>query len=103
MENLPKTHIEFCNMLYSCIDFEYLEESTLLNCIICETGKKQISEKDVENWLRGLPSACTIPFCDFEIKQILNSCGNENWSISDYWKFASSRVLQFAKKPKLYV
>jgi|APGre2960657373_1045057.scaffolds.fasta_scaffold49755_3 hypothetical protein len=103
MEKLPKTHVEFCNMLYCCIDFEYLGKCSLLDCIISETGKNQILEKDVEKWLRGLPSACTIPFRDFEIYEILKSCGNSQWSIDDYWKFAASRVLQFAKKPKLYI
>lgn len=102
MKNLPRTHIEFCNMLHSCIDLaDYEKGQSLKNIIESEKGKP-LSITVVEDWLRGLPSACTIPFYDCEIKAILISCGNEHWSVDQYWEFAASRVLEFAMNPKAY-
>ena len=110
---LPKNHVEFCNMLYSCIDLsEHDEGATLLSiiqsekrykCPVGPDGKTAIpSIEVVEDWLRGLPSACSIPYDAGEVQQILAACGNGHWSDDDYWRFAASRIREFALRPELY-
>ena len=104
MKTLPKTHIEFCNMLYDCIDFEYLKECscTLAECIKSEKNTNKLTIEVVQDWLQGLPTACTIPFQNYRINQILESCGKRYFSIEDYWRFSASRILAFAVSPKCY-
>ena len=104
METLPKTHVEFCRMLYSCIDFEYLKDCnyTLQQCIKSEKNTNKLTIEVVQDWLQGLPTACTIPFENYRIMQILESCGNAHFSIAEYWRFSASRILAFAVSPKCY-
>lgn len=104
METLPQSHIEFCRMLYSYIDFEYLKECnyTLHECIKSEKNARKLTIGIVRDWLQGLPTACTIPFDNHEIQKILESCGNQHWSIDDYWRYSASKVLSFALAPNCY-
>lgn len=99
---LPTSHIELCNMLYYCIDLSDYPKGSTLKGIIESEKMGKLSIPLVEDWLRGLPSACTMPFVDSEIIAILESCGNSGWSIDDYWRFAASRIMDFAKYPNAY-
>lgn len=98
MNSLPKNHTEFCRMIVACVDLSEYPTGTTLRQVICtEKPGQPFNISTVEDWLRGLPSACTIPFACFEINRILESCGNGHWSDDDYWRFCASRVLAFAK------
>lgn len=103
---LPKSQVALANMLYRCIDLgDYEENYTLLQIINQETynnNEKPLTAKMVTKWLRGLPSACSIPFADSDIRQILDSAGNKHWSIDDYWNWAGDRILTYAKRPHIY-
>lgn len=100
--NLPTNHVGLSEIFANCIDLtDYPEGSTLKATI--ETEKRApMSLSTVESWLRGLPSACSIPFTCSDIRQILESCGNGHWTDDDYWRFAASRVMAFAQNPKAY-
>lgn len=103
MNKLPTNQVQLANLIYSCIDLsEHAEGATLKSIILGETGKGFMTVESVESWLRGLPSACTIPFWDNEIIEILESCGNGHWSVDSYWRWCASRVMQFAKHPQAY-
>lgn len=98
MKNLPKNHHQLADMIYHCIELSEYDGKSLKQVIEQEKGKS-LSLAVVEDWLRGSPSACTIPFKNHEIEQILNSSGCGHWSIDNYWRWAASRVEAFAKYP----
>lgn len=90
------------NVLHSCIDLsEYEEGETLKEIIIRETGKN-LSIESVEQWLRGMPSACAIPHDHHTIRELLDTSGREHWSIDGYWRWSASRIMAFAQAPKAY-
>lgn len=98
-----KNHVDLANLVYSCIDLSERDEGeTLLTVILSETGGKSLTVGTVENWLRGLPSVCSIPYWNDEIRLLLDASGNNHWSVDDYWRWSASRVLAFAKYPKAY-
>lgn len=100
---LPTSQAEFGNMIYACIDLsEYDEGATLKNIICAEKHVYRLTTNVVEDWLRGLPGACTIPYWDNEILEILESTGNCHWSIDEYWRWAANRVKFFAEYPKAF-
>lgn len=101
MNNLPKNHHQLADMIYSCIDLSEYDGCSLKAVIETEKAKN-LSLAVVEDWLRGLPSACTIPFINHEIEEILKACGCGHWTIDEYWRWAASRVEAFAKHPKIY-
>lgn len=100
MEKLPKTHGEFVHLIYNCIDLSEHPKGTTLKSIIEKEAdfRMGVTVKAIEHWLRGLPSTCSIPYWNDEIEEILKSCGNVNWSVDDYWKFAANRVYSWAFK-----
>lgn len=103
MKQLPTSHVQLCNMLHACIDLSAYDEGALLkNIIRSEKNVENVTVEVVEDWLRGLPSACTIPFTNSEIREILDSCGNGHWTIDNYWRFAAGRIKEFASFPYLY-
>ena len=49
-----------------------------------------------EDWLRGLPSVCTIPFCNADILQLAKQTGhlsdnNEYEILDNYWSFMTNK------------
>lgn len=100
---LPTSQAQLGELIYSCIDLtDYPEGSTLFSVIKSEKRTTHPDIFIVEDWLRGLPSACTIPFTDYEINQILETCGIAHWSVDDYWRWCAFRVLAFALNPNAY-
>lgn len=96
-------HHQLANLLHSCIDLsEHPQGTTLLDVIKLEKRCNTITLPIVEEWIRGLPSVCTIPFENHEIRSLLDSANLESWSIDDYWRWAASRIEAFAKHPKAY-
>lgn len=87
-------------IILACIDLSgHPEGATLASVLESEKGKNgKVDVKAVEDWLRGLASACEIPYYDNEIKEILEDCGKFNWSIDKYWGFAASVVFNHAFK-----
>jgi len=109
MKTLPKNTVELATLIHSCIDLsevahDYGDDYTLQEIIRIEKHVLggELTTKIVEDWLRGLPSVCTIPFANHEIKQLCESSGNGHWSIDYYWRWAASRVKTFALFPKAY-
>lgn len=98
-----KSTVHLANYIYSCIDLtEYPEGSTLKEIILTEKGVQVLTDRVVEDWLRGLPTACTIPFMDHEIQILLDKSGNSHWTIDGYWRWCASRVKSFALFPAIY-
>lgn len=102
MAKLPTSHAQFCNMLHACIDLSDYPVGSTLKGIIEGEKQKPLTLAVVEDWLRGMPSACSIPCYRDEVEAILKSSGNGHWSDDDYWRFAASRILDFALNPSAY-
>ena len=67
-------------------------------------------QKAIEEWLRGLPSALTLPFYNYDILNIAKEWGTlkenaterqEDKILMNYWKLMSSQLLQMINKRKL--
>lgn len=101
MKNLPKNHHQLADLIYHCINLSEYDNMTLKEII--ETEKNShLCLSVVEDWLRGLPSACTIPFANHEIEELLASSGCGHWTVDNYWRWAAGRVEAFAKNPNAY-
>jgi len=87
-------------IILSCVDLSgYPEGSTLASVLESEKGKNgKVDVKAVEDWLRGLASACEIPYYDNQIKELLEDCGKFDWSIDSYWAYAARVVFNHAYK-----
>jgi hypothetical protein len=58
------------------IDHDYLLEcGSLSNVYRSEYGYNGVSPKACEQYLRGLPSVCEIPFYDWQILELLEEAG----------------------------
>lgn len=107
-DELPTSIVQMANLIHSCIDLSevshnYGHDYTLLEIIKIEKHViGDLTTRIVEDWLRGLPSVCTIPFDNHEIEQLCEASGNSHWSIDDYWRWAASRVKAFALFPKAF-
>ena len=75
------------------IDHDYLLEcGSLSNVYQAEYGYSGTSPKACEQYLRGLPTVCTVPFWNGEILELLAKAGITRKSeaakeklINDYW------------------
>jgi len=87
-------------IILSYIDLSnYPEGATLASVLESEKGKNgRVDVKAVEDWLRGLASACEIPYWDNGIKELLEDCGKFKWSIDNYWAYAARVVFNHAYK-----
>lgn len=87
-------------IVLACVDLSnYSEGATLASVLESEKGKNgKVDVKAVEDWLRGLASACEIPYYDNEIKEILDDCGKFSWSVDKYWAYAASIIFNHAFK-----
>lgn len=101
---LPKNLEEFKDFILSCIDQDYLTDAgfkSLYDCIEAEKYyKNRFSQGVVKDWLQGLPSACTVPFKDYDINLILQSIGATHWTIDNYWTNCAAIINNRALKTK---
>lgn len=79
-------------------DQSYLTEckyNTLHACIKHEKGVSRLTLKIVEDWLRGLPSAVSLPYMNHDQEQICIGCGLIGWTSDMYWRYAAKVVLAY--------
>lgn len=79
-------------------DQSYLTEGkfkTLHACIKKEKQVTRLTLRIVEDWLRGLPTACTVEFMDYEQEQMCKGCGLIGWNSNMYWRYAAKVVLAY--------
>lgn len=75
---------------------QHLDEcghKTLYACIKAEKQVKRLSLSIVEDWLRGLPSACSLPYMDNEQEAMCKACGLVGWNGDMYWRYAAKVLL----------
>jgi len=84
----------------SCVDlsdYDRTEYPTLKSIIEAEVGVNgPVNQKAVENWLRGLPSACTIEFSSYEIAELIRRSDKPNYCENLYWSHAAFTIYRHA-------
>lgn len=79
-------------------DQQYLDEcgyKTLHACIKAEKRVKRLSLSVVEDWLRGLPSACSLPYMNADQEAMCKACGLVGWTSDMYWRYAAKVLLAY--------
>lgn len=94
------------NIVESSIDHDYVAEcgGDLRSVYMSEYGYNGLSPKACKDYLQGLPSACTIPFNNFEVLELLSKAGIERKSeaakhnlIENYWLTAGQVFYKLIK------
>lgn len=96
-------------VILQAIDHNYMGEcgyKTLVDACKNEMGiTGQVTQKDVSEWLQGLPSACTIPFHNWDIIEMAKETGliddksteaRIDKVIEEYWTVMAAKVIQIS-------
>jgi hypothetical protein len=81
-----------------CADQSYLDEGkykTLHACIKAEKRVTRLPLAIVQDWLQGLPTACTVEYMNHAQEQVCIACGLIGWTSDMYWRYAAKTLLAY--------
>lgn len=81
--------------ILSCIDLAEYDCKDLHDIVKSEKHAARLTLKIVEDWLRGLPSAVSLPYMNHDQEQICISCGLIGWTSDMYWRYAAKVILAY--------
>lgn len=99
------TLLQACKeIVKNSIDHDYLECDSLDIVYACEYGYNGVNQLACTEYLRGLPSVCTVPFNNYDILQLLSAKGitrkteqGQQKLIDDYWATCGYAFYQLIK------
>lgn len=98
------TNKQLTDIILSNIDIsEYIQYGykSLKDIIKAEKrSNKRLSATVVEDWLRGMPSACSLPCGDFEQENIMSDCGLIGWTSIMFWRYSAKVIYQYIMSDK---
>ena len=87
------SNLELTDHVLSFIDLSDYECKSLHKIIRTEKRAARLTLAIVQDWLQGLPTACTVEFSNYEQEQICIACGLVGWSSDMYWRYAAKVIL----------
>ena len=79
----------------SCIDLSEYKCKSLHKIIKAEKRVTRLTLAIVQDWLQGLPSACTVEYMNHTQDQVLTACGLVGWSSDMYWRYTAKVILAY--------
>ena len=99
-ERAPANFIDTCKMIVRAAKIDVPDQF--------DARKNRHDKHGIEQWLRGLPSICSIPFSNYDIWQFLTDNGttrtdhvsddNKSRQIDRYWLMVASLITMYATK-----
>lgn len=121
LSKVRKSHLATANIILNSFDEEYIQDCNLSDSVVnnfsdlCKAlveivkveKQSYVTQSVIQDWLQGLPSACAVPFANYDIFQwgyangMLKETDNDtkhNNFIDKYWNTCAFVILSYSQR-----